>query len=760
MPLLSNYKFHLLFLITAVLFLGVTSWLIQDRLKANEQGEVGHSLNAVLSTTQQALKSWVNEHKAETRAWANTPEVYRYTKELLATVRSQAALNNTQAQAGLRAWLRPLLEAKGYMGYFIIDRDNINLAASREESVAKKNLLTGQEAFFKSLWSGETAVSLPESSDVHLPDKTGHTHTQLPTMFVGAPIVDDAGKVIAAFTFRHDPAEDFTAILRKGRLGPRGETYAFDRNGRLISESRFDDQLREIGLLAPNKHGMLNIEIRDPGVNLLDGARPEIPGWQLPLTRMAASAIRGESGIDLNGYRDYRGVTVVGAWLWDDELGFGIATEIDKADAFKTLAFTGYAISGFTVVSVLLLVALMMISILDISRRRRAEQLLREERDRAQNYLDTVEAMIIALDKNGDISLVNRKSCELLGYTEDQLLGKNWFTTCLPQSKAEAIFKVFKRIIAGELGAFEYHENPVLTRCGRERLIAWHNSYLRDVEGNITGLLSAGEDITARKQAEGEARERQAELAHVARLNMMGEMATGLAHELNQPLTAIITSAGVASKLNHTGNNDPAMLDEILDAVITQAKRASEIIRHLRMFVKKQPDQKTNCDLNELVRDILGFIHADLHKQGVQLQLELDETLPMVFVDNIQIEQVLLNLVRNALESMGAETNKTPALLVRTYLNSDGMVQCEVTDNGPGMDPDTLGRIFESFVTTKGAKGLGMGLSISRTIIESHTGQLWAESKAGHGASFYFTVPTAQHRTTQTNQNLSLNQTV
>ena len=163
--------------------------------------------------------------------------------------------------------------------------------------------------------------------------------------------------------------------------------------------------------------------------------------------------------------------------------------------------------------------------------------------------------------------------------------------------------------------------------------------------------------------------------------------------------------------------------------------------------MKKEPGQRTNLDLNGLVRGILQLVQADIHNQGVQVQLELAEGLPKVFVDGIQIEQVLINLVRNALDAMAmhAEQNKDPTLLIRTYNNSDGMVECEVNDNGPGMDAETLGHIFEPFVTSKGAKGLGMGLSISRTIIESHHGRLWAESKPAQGASFYFTVATLQH---------------
>ncbi len=173
--------------------------------------------------------------------------------------------------------------------------------------------------------------------------------------------------------------------------------------------------------------------------------------------------------------------------------------------------------------------------------------------------------MIVALDQNGDVILANRKACELLGYTEKQLLGQNWFTTCLPQTEVKQVSSVFKTVMMGNLDAVEYYENLVVTQSGQERMIAWHNSYLHDVDGNITGILIAGEDITARKAAEYAARQHQSELAHVARINTMGEMATGMAHELNQPLTAISTYASIAIRLIHSDKQDPDMLDESLN---------------------------------------------------------------------------------------------------------------------------------------------------------------------------------------------------
>jgi hypothetical protein len=192
-------------------------------------------------------------------------------------------------------------------------------------------------------------ISPPQISDVALSDPGGSLREDQPTMFVGAPVRDSTGAVIAALTFRLDPGLDFTAILRRGRIGASGETYAFDREGRLISESRFDDQLRSIGLLGPEDRGILNVELRDPGEKLLRAGASGRPRDQQPLTRMAESAIAGEAGIDLDGYRDYRGVPVIGAWLWDSDLELGLTAEIDRDEAYATVSSTRtiiFALSG------------------------------------------------------------------------------------------------------------------------------------------------------------------------------------------------------------------------------------------------------------------------------------------------------------------------------------------------------------------------------------------------------------------------------
>lgn len=244
-----------------------------------------------------------------------------------------------------------------------------------------------------------------------------------------------------------------------------------------------------------------------------------------------------------------------------------------------------------------------------------------------------------------------------------------------------------------------------------------------------------------RQRNEEQARQHQAELTHMARLNIMGELATGIAHELNQPLSAIATYADVGLRMVETGLKQPEKLREALQCAHDQAVRASEIISHLRQLVSKHAPQKTTVDLNELINQVIYFMKNDSRMQGVKFEQKLTINLPCILGDCIQIEQVLLNLLLNSAEVMQAASSLKRKVTVSTILNGDGYIQVAVADSGPGMSAETLERVFEPFVTTKGVKGMGMGLSICRSIIEAHGGRLWAESQLGHGATFLFTLP-------------------
>jgi PAS domain S-box-containing protein len=274
----------------------------------------------------------------------------------------------------------------------------------------------------------------------------------------------------------------------------------------------------------------------------------------------------------------------------------------------------------------------------------------------------------------------------------------------------------------------------------RDGTVRWLEVYASRVENRgVPATQLACVDITDRKRAEDDARTHQQELAHVLRRSTMGEMAAMFAHEVNQPLSAIISYATGCINRLRGGIRTPEPLLDALDEIVAQAVRAGEIIRRLRRFVGKGEVQRQPLDVNDLVTEVMHFVTPEARERQVRVEVELAEGLPPLQGDAVQIEQVILNLLRNALESMYADPGERPLLAVSTR-QLEHEVEVAVCDSGGGLQPDLAADVFEPFVTSKSA-GLGMGLSICRSIIGAHGGRVWNTPNPDRGVTFRFTLP-------------------
>ncbi len=260
--------------------------------------------------------------------------------------------------------------------------------------------------------------------------------------------------------------------------------------------------------------------------------------------------------------------------------------------------------------------------------------------------------------------------------------------------------------------------------------------------GELSYVNIYGRDITAVRRAEQASRQHQAELVHVCRLSTMGEMATGIAHELNQPLSAIVNYANGCTRRLQQGIGGEAELVEAMEHITTQAERAGEIIRRLRSLVGKQPPDRSVVDINDLVREVVSFVEFDTQRLGLEIEFDLEPGGLPVRVDLVQIEQVLLNLVRNAMDALRDVPEDKRHLFIRTRPEGAERVRVEVRDTGSGIDATTMEHLFDAFYTTK-STGMGMGLPISKTILDDHNGKIWAESQPGKGTTFYIVLPNA-----------------
>jgi C4-dicarboxylate-specific signal transduction histidine kinase len=231
----------------------------------------------------------------------------------------------------------------------------------------------------------------------------------------------------------------------------------------------------------------------------------------------------------------------------------------------------------------------------------------------------------------------------------------------------------------------------------------------------------------------------QAELARVSRLTTMGELAASIAHEVNQPLTAVINNGSACLRLLANNHLEPAVLRRALEGIIADGTRASTVLARIRAFIKKEPAEKNELDMNEVIQEVLALASRELYENQVLPDQQLKADLPSVLADRVQLQQVLLNLMMNGIEAMAAVTDRPRLLEVQSRIDESGDVLVAVSDAGTGFGLE-LDRVFNPFFTTK-ANGMGMGLSISRSLVESHGGRLWAAPNSPHGAVFSFTLP-------------------
>ncbi len=281
---------------------------------------------------------------------------------------------------------------------------------------------------------------------------------------------------------------------------------------------------------------------------------------------------------------------------------------------------------------------------------------------------------------------------------------------------------------------------------GQYRWLLFRSVPLRDRTGKIVKWYGKSMDIDDRKRAEEERerlRQLEADLAHINRVSMMGELTASIAHEVNQPLTGIVSNGSACLRFLAGDNPD---LDEARDAVrdiVRDGKRAGEVIARIRALTKRTALPREKLDLNETIQEVLAIAGDEARKNGVVIRTQFADDLSPVLGDRVQFQQVLLNLVMNAMEAMRSVGEGTRQLAIITRNIDQDQVQITVEDSGTGMDPSIMSRIFEPFYTTK-SSGMGMGLSISRSIVQNHGGRLWATANAGPGTSFHLTLPRDQ----------------
>jgi PAS domain S-box-containing protein len=364
---------------------------------------------------------------------------------------------------------------------------------------------------------------------------------------------------------------------------------------------------------------------------------------------------------------------------------------------------------------------------------------LRHERDYVSAVLDTTAAAVYVLDRDGTFVRANRGCADLSGYPAEELVGKGFAELLLPPEDRPE----FDRAIAGfpHGGPPQRGEGVWVVRDGSRRQVSWTAVALRDGPERSGLIVGSTLDITEQRESEARARQRLEELAALHRIRTANELAATLAHELNQPLNAIVSFGEASLQLVKSGANKPGQITANLEKIGEQALRAGRFIQELRRFVAQGEIERCAVDLNRQVRSACLLVGPLAHRHNIRVLVGLADALPPVDAAEIQIQHVVTNLLRNAIDAIAEAGLLVGEIRVGTRATPDAMACVSVTDNGPGLSEETLERLFEPFFTTK-PMGLGMGLRVSRSIVEAHGGRLWAES--GPGGMFSFTLPFAK----------------
>ncbi len=365
-----------------------------------------------------------------------------------------------------------------------------------------------------------------------------------------------------------------------------------------------------------------------------------------------------------------------------------------------------------------------------------SERILRLQRERTHlaSIVEWSDDAIMTKTLDGIVTSWNSGAEKLFGYRADEIVGQP-VAMLFPADLRHEEADILTRLRAGQ--SIEHYETRRLHKDGREILVSVTVSPVRNAGGEIIGASKIARDVTERRQAETRLADLQSEVVHLSRWNIMGMMAATIAHELNQPLAAIANYTAALKRILAGPQSSPAMADDILDKIAKQRQRASQIVERMRNQVARGAIERRPENLEDVIAEALELVSSTVQRAGAHASLEAVPPLRSVLVDRVQIQQVVINLVRNAVEAV--EGSSVKRIQIGVHPNSEG-VCVDIADTGPGLAEDVARRLFQPFVTTKDT-GMGLGLSICKDIIETHGGRLWAEPNAPQGTVFSFVLP-------------------
>ncbi len=359
-----------------------------------------------------------------------------------------------------------------------------------------------------------------------------------------------------------------------------------------------------------------------------------------------------------------------------------------------------------------------------------------ELRSRLAAIVESSSDAIVSKHLNGTVTSWNRAAEQLLGYTAAEMIGQP-ITAIFPSNQVnEEEASILTRIGRGE--KVERYETIRCRKDGQAIAVSVTVSPIRDANGDVVGASTIIRDLTERETQERRIRELQADLVHVQRLTELGQVVSSLVHEVNQPLTAIGNYINASRRLLESGQRE--QVQNALKHIADQTDRARQIVQRIREFVRKGETRMRAEHLPQVFDEIVNLTEASVKQEGLRISTHIDPAASVAEIDKVQVHQVMFNLMRNAIEAMQCQPRRELVVMARPA--EGGMLEVSIADRGPGLSKEVRRKLFQPFVTTK-PNGMGIGLSVCRTIVETHGGKLWAEDNPGGGTVFRFTLRSA-----------------
>lgn len=770
----SNFKrtIYIGLAVLSIVLIAVIAMVTQFA-EQKTRSEIEYNLQTLLTSTHQRLFFWVDYELNSLQQIGRNQDLVELVEQLLVLPRDKSSLVEASLQTQVRSFFSDREGEPGSFGFFIISPDKISLSSRRDDNVGGTNIIQQQRPqILDKVLQGESVFVPPIRSDVYVNENmdTSSIDNKPPTMFFAAPVVNSDNQVIAIVTKRVNFNGVFSSILSAGFIGHTGETYAVDRTGLLLSKVRFESQLRDIGLISQEQEASLNVRIADPGRNLTNTTTPVSPDPNWPLTLMSAEISNEKSGINLDGYNDYRGVKVVGTWVWDANLDMGLAAEVDVEESFALLQIFKYTAWSIVLISLALLVGSTLFTLRVGTRATRA--LSRSRKELEELVKVRTEALNAAMQKaeGATLSLAEQMKFQqlLIDTVPIPLFYKDAEGKFLGFNKAyEEIFQVESKDLVGltvndltylseaDRKLYQAEDDEVIsnqTTIKKEMRIPFADNKVHDTLYWVTGFKDSNDnpaglvgnfiDITTEKEnaRQLEIAVKTADEATRAKSDFLANMS----HEIRTPMNAIIGMSYLTQQtdLNRKQSDYVAKIQNSAESLLGII---NDILDFSKIEAGKLELETTQFNLNDSFDNLVQIISHKSQQKGLELLIDIEPNLPVELIgDPLRLGQVLINLANN---SMKFTEEGEVIIKARAAMQDEQHVTIEfsVKDTGIGMTPEQQSRLFKSFSqadasTTRKYGGTGLGLTICKTLTELMSGDIWVESTYGEGSTFLFTA--------------------